>query len=456
MFRVLSALVIAFLAAAPLWAQYPPGQNQSPNVKLLSHVPLGAENTVMDLEVEQDLSRPYSYVSRSNYARLTPPQIGYDIIDLKDPTRARVLMRWRIEKPELHLGIGGTKGSYFKLKGRYYYAQAFQFAKGGLDNDLSIIVFDVTGLPDTSKVREVGRIRVPDVPGGAHNIFAYKHSDGRALLFIPVEAPEAYPYGAHAYDMEALLTGGANQGFVGGIPLPAPRGANRGYHDAYVAYEPVSKQDRFYGGGPETSPLGGNFVFDVTDVKNPKLLVSIIAQSSMQSGGHTFVATPDGRYGFSIMTSLGHQPIRIWDMKPALDGTTPVIKAPVGEWTADAKKSAHMIEVRWPYLFVAHYQDGLQVLDVRFPHDPMQVGFYDTYNYRVPYQGGGTAMGAFGLDVRNADGLIVVADMQSGFWAFKMDGFDGWNGRDWGMPNSSSVQDWDNGPDGAPNPPRVS
>ena len=49
-----------------------------------------------------------------------------------------------------------------------------------------------------------------------------------------------------------------------------------------------------------------------------------------------------------------------------------------------------------------------------------------------------------------ADGMIVVSDMQSGFWAFKMDGFDGWNGHDWGMPNISSAQDWDNGPEGAP------
>jgi hypothetical protein len=56
--------------------------------------------------------------------------------------------------------------------------------------------------------------------------------------------------------------------------------------------------------------------------------------------------------------------------------------------------------------------------------------------------------GAWGADVRNADGLIVISDMMSGFWAFKMDGFDGWNGHQWGMPNVSSAQDWDNGPDG--------
>jgi len=58
--------------------------------------------------------------------------------------------------------------------------------------------------------------------------------------------------------------------------------------------------------------------------------------------------------------------------------------------------------------------------------------------------------GSFGIDVRNADGLVVTADMYTGFWAVKMDGFDGWNGHQWGVPNVSSAQDWDNGPDGAP------
>jgi hypothetical protein len=101
---------------------------------------------------------------------------------------------------------------------------------------------------------------------------------------------------------------------------------------------------------------------------------------------------------------------------------------------------------------VGHYEDGLQILDIRNPTDPVQVGYYDTYNYRTPYGVGTEASGAFGVDVRNADGLIVIPDMQSGFWALKLDGFDGWNGHDWGMPNSSSVQDWDNGPDGAPKP----
>jgi len=39
--------------------------------------------------------------------------------------------------------------------------------------------------------------------------------------------------------------------------------------------------------------------------------------------------------------------------------------------------------------------------------------------------------------------LIVVSDMTTGFWAFRMEGFSGWNGADWGMPDISSAQKWD-------------
>jgi hypothetical protein len=81
------------------------------------------------------------------------------------------------------------------------------------------------------------------------------------------------------------------------------------------------------------------------------------------------------------------------------------------------------------------------------------VGFYDTFDGP---DGKMELRGAVGVDVRNADGLIVVSDGTTGFWAVKMEGFDGWNGNQWGMPNMSSVQDWDNGPDGAPKPQKVS
>ena len=60
-----------------------------------------------------------------------------------------------------------------------------------------------------------------------------------------------------------------------------------------------------------------------------------------------------------------------------------------------------------------------------------------------------------GSEVGKASGLSVVRERDGGFGGFGMEGCSGWNGHDWGMPNISSVQDWDNGPDGAPKRPRT-
>jgi len=52
--------------------------------------------------------------------------------------------------------------------------------------------------------------------------------------------------------------------------------------------------------------------------------------------------------------------------------------------------------------------------------------------------------------------MIAISDLTTGVWIFKMEGFDGWNGHQWGLPNNSTAIDWDNGPDGAPKPQKVS
>ncbi|MBT8401773.1 MAG: hypothetical protein KJO98_14940, partial [Rhodothermia bacterium] len=84
----------------------PPGEQGSPNIRVMSHIPLGAPHSVSDIEVEQDISRPYAYVAR----RVS--EIGFDVIDLSDPDNARVIHRWRIEDSDLHIG-GAMDGRYF-------------------------------------------------------------------------------------------------------------------------------------------------------------------------------------------------------------------------------------------------------------------------------------------------------------------------------------------------------
>ena len=144
------------------------------------------------MDVEQELSRPYAYVARMVYGDVGPK--GLDIVSLADPTDPEVIYEWRIENQDLHQRTGGMDVKHFKWKGRYYVVQSLQFGQGGPDTDLGAVVLDVTDLPDPSKVREVARIREPDLPGGFHNIFVYKHSNGGVYLFSTVSGPFAAVY----------------------------------------------------------------------------------------------------------------------------------------------------------------------------------------------------------------------------------------------------------------------
>ena len=434
-FRLACAAALLF-AASPsnASAQWTPESPGSDNITVLGHLALGPRLSVADMELEQEISRPFAYVARMVYGDEGPK--GTDIIDVSNPTNPRVLYEWRIEDQDLHLPTGGMDVKYFKWKDRYYVVQSLQFGQGGPDRDLGAVILDVTGLPDPTTVAEVARIREPDHPGGFHNIFIYKHSNGRVLLFSTVSGPYA-----HVYDLGTIVEGGGDGGLIARVPVPESpegRGRARGYHDFYVGYHDDTRQDRFYGGG-----VGGYFVYNITDLDNPSLLVSLTGINGVRYG-HTFTPSPDGRYVIAE-TEYRYAPLRIFDLKPALDGKVSNIRNPISAWTADWRHLVHNHEVRWPYVFVSGYLDGLQVFSLMDPKNPVTVAYYDTYLGEPNTDRYPVFNGAFGVDVRNADGLIVVSDMSTGFWTFRMDGFGGWTGADWGVPNRSSVQEWDAG-----------
>ncbi len=413
----------------------PPGGRGTANIHVMSHVPLGGFLHVADVEIEQEESRPFVYVSK----RFDPT--GFDVVSVADPSNAEVIYRWRLENSELHEGSGALDGRYFKHDGRYYYVQSTQFGSGGPNNDLGAVVFDVTGLPDPDAVREVGRIREPEVPGGFHNIFMYKHSDGRALLFTTTRGTG----NAHVYDMGSFVEGNHEDALVARIANPetpywAVTRPNGSWHDFYVGFDAATGQDRFWGGGS-----GGYFVFDITELDRPELLMSITGVSGVNSG-HTFTPTPDGRFAVAE-TEYQYAPLRIFDIGQAFDQGRQTISRPVSAWTANWRNLSHNHEVRWPFVFVSAYEDGFQVFNIFDPYAPRTWGYYDTYG--GPHESRGENnpnMGAWGVDIRNSDGLIVVSDMSTGLWVFRMEGFESWNGLDWGMPNISSAQDWEHGP----------
>jgi hypothetical protein len=423
---LLPALLLSAVLVSPAFGQATPLKPGSDNIEVLGHVPLGHHSSVTDIELEQDLDRPYAYIGRASIVDGGPK--GMDVIDLSNPSSPKVIQQFRLEYQDLLPNRGGMDVKYFRTGGRHYVVQSFEFSTGPL-YELGAVIFDVTDLPD--KMPEVARFVLPEHPGGMHNIFIYKHSDGNIYLLATVRGDMV-----QVFDLRKAVSGQIEDSYVATIPTHEPESVRRSYHDHYVAWHPDSGQDRFYGGGS-----GGYYVYDITDIHDPKILVTLQNVAGV-SWGHTFTPSPDGRY---VVAEAEYQyaPLRIFDLKPALDGERLNINQPISAWTANWQNLSHNHEVRWPYVFVSAYLDGLQIFSLEDPENPKTVGYYDTYLGTNQEGFSKVINGAFGVDVRNADGLIVISDMSTGFWSFRMEGFSGWNGEDYGMPDISSVQKWD-------------
>ena len=144
---LLFLLVLGATLTSPAFAQgvakWTPDKPGSDNIEVLAHLPLGPRLNVSDIELEQELDRPYAYVGRMVYG--DEGERGTDIIDISDPRSPKVIHQWRIENQDLHLGTGAMDVKYFKWDGRYYVVQSLQFGQGGPNADLGAVVLDVTG-----------------------------------------------------------------------------------------------------------------------------------------------------------------------------------------------------------------------------------------------------------------------------------------------------------------------
>src|SRR5579862_8463274 len=178
--------ILALSVVATLPSQPPTDKKgHSPNIHPVSHLELGPFMTVGGLVIEQELSRPYVYVDRWR------DEVGFDVIEIRNPATPKVIARWRMERPEQHRVSRGETGKYFKTHGRYYYIKSTEFQKGTLDADVGAIVFDVT---DPTAPKEIGRIRSPEIVSGFVNMFPYAYRDGRVLVFAAVqELPDGVP-----------------------------------------------------------------------------------------------------------------------------------------------------------------------------------------------------------------------------------------------------------------------
>lgn len=177
-----------------------------------------------------------------------------------------------------------------------------------------------------------------------------------------------------------------------------------GGFDGFYVHDSYSRGDRLFASAIEDGFLG------VLDVGDPERIVEV---DRFFTGGrftHNSWPTDDGRYLFTT-DERPSRPIEGWDLL-----ATPGAQK-VSEYIARPAGLPHNVMVDGHRLVLSHYTDGVRLLDIRDPVDPVEIGFYDTFEGAVE-----GFDGAWGAYIFPASNLILVSDISGGLFVVQYTG----------------------------------
>lgn len=150
----------------------------------------------------------------------------------------------------------------------------------------------------------------------------------------------------------------------------------------------------------------------LVDVRDPAAPVVLNEVSYAGAATHNAWLTEDGKHCVtSDETAGGH--VRIWNVED------PSNVFQVAEWSHpdDEISSVHNVYVLGSRIYCSWYTAGLEVLDLSRPEFPQRVANYDTYPASAPP----VFAGAWGVYPFLPSGVVLIADMQSGLYTFRVD-----------------------------------
>ena len=212
--------------------------------------------------------------------------------------------------------------------------------------------------------------------GGAHNCYI----NGQYLYVIGHEAG-----GLEIYD----LTNPESPQWVGDY-------ITYYYHDIYVK-DGIAYAAAIHGDG-----------VDILDVSNPSN-VQLLANFNYEgSGAHNCWTTENGNYVI-VGDEIGDGNwIRIFDIQD-LDNISMV-----AEYIVDPESVVHNAYVDGNLLYVAHYTEGVRIVDLSNPESPVEIAYYDTY---LPNEYG--YKGCWSVFPYFESGKIIASDLQSGLFVLE-------------------------------------
>lgn len=407
---ILLSFAICLATASSGQSNVASGEAGTRNLKVAAQLPAIQP---MDVEFDQDAARPYIYVADTDGA--------VRVVEVR--STVSVLQTWNVAQSP---GGRVVDVEHFSIGGRHYVVAGVADGQAG-----TLAVAEVTVVRRDAPLLQIANVAV----GPVADLFAYKHSSDRVLLAVADGGP------IRLFDAASLLTGAAAP--LSTIETPEQlEGPTTGFDYVYLGFHPETGADQLYASG-----AGGFYVFDVTDPANPGGPLVTVHPATMRRGGPA-APTPDGRYLVAAAPYRG-APVRVYDLQPVLAGELPTMRTAESAWAANWKNMCSDFEMRWPLVMAACTDDGFQVFNMRDASQPYTYAWYRTWQpgHQVSTALDREPAGAWTLDVKNTDGLVAVGDLNTGLWLFRLDGFQGWNGHGYGMPNVSSAQDWVGGPD---------
>jgi choice-of-anchor B domain-containing protein len=155
---------------------------------------------------------------------------------------------------------------------------------------------------------------------------------------------------------------------------------------------------------------------DIIDATNKSDIKRIKLVNYPFAGTHNTDVSQDGKYVFTT-DEINNDPgqngniVRVWDKSDIQN-----VKL-VGSYVAKPKTIAHNIHVKGTYAYVAHYTEGVRIIDIANPEIPVEVAYYDTY----PGSANST-IGNWGVFPYYSSNKIIATDMNGGLFVFKFPG----------------------------------
>jgi choice-of-anchor B domain-containing protein len=200
-----------------------------------------------------------------------------------------------------------------------------------------------------------------------------------------------------------LLFANGSDGRTGGVRIldlranpadPTEVGSFNGFyvHDSYT------RGTTLYAAAISDGFLG------ILDASNPANVFEITRFFTGGRFTHNAWLTRDGRYVFTTDERFD-RPVEGWDLQ------NPLAPRKVAEYIGGSGSIPHNVLVDGDRLLIAHYTEGVHLLDVRNPERPVRLGSYDTYDGPACASG---FCGCWGAYIFPGSNLIVASDISGG------------------------------------------